>query len=47
VLFVIGGAIYTWCVYDFATFARGTPAPIDAPTRLVRRSLYRFRNVEV
>jgi len=40
VLFAIGGAIYTWCVYDFATFGRGTPAPIDAPTRLVRRGLY-------
>jgi len=46
VLFAIGGAIYTWCVHDFATFGRCTPAPIDAPTRLVRRGLYRFRNVE-
>lgn len=37
----LGGAIYAWCVFDFATFGRGTPAPIDAPTRLVVRGLYR------
>jgi protein-S-isoprenylcysteine O-methyltransferase Ste14 len=37
----LGAAIYTWCVWDFATFGRGTPAPIDAPRRLVVRGLYR------
>ena len=41
-LFLAGAAIYAWCVWDFATFGRGTPAPIDAPTRLVVRGLYRF-----
>lgn len=41
-LFAVGGAIYAWCVWDFASFGRGTPAPIDAPTRLVVRGLYRF-----
>ena len=41
VLLVLGGAIYAWCVWDFATFGRGTPAPIDAPKRLVVRGLYR------
>ena len=41
ILFVIGGAIYTWCVWDFAVFGRGTPAPIDAPKKLVVRGLYR------
>lgn len=41
-LFVWGGAIYAWCVWDFAAFGRGTPAPIDAPKRLVVRGLYRF-----
>lgn len=41
-LFFGGGAIYAWCVWDFATFGRGTPAPIDAPNRLVVRGLYRF-----
>jgi protein-S-isoprenylcysteine O-methyltransferase Ste14 len=37
-----GVAIYLWCAWDFATFGRGTPAPIDAPTRLVVRGLYRY-----
>lgn len=37
-----GAAIYAWCVWDFARFGRGTPAPIDAPKRLVVRGLYRF-----
>ena len=40
-LLAAGAAIYAWCVWDFATFGRGTPAPIDAPTRLVVRGLYR------
>ena len=40
--FVIGGSIYSWCVFDFASFGRGTPAPIDAPKKLVRRGLYRY-----
>ena len=38
----LGGAIYAWCVWDFATFGRGTPAPIDAPKRLVSRGLYHY-----
>ena len=42
VLLAAGGAIYTWCVWDFASFGRGTPAPIDAPRRLVVRGLYRY-----
>lgn len=42
VLFVLGAAIYAWCVWDFATFGRGTPAPIDAPQKLVVRGLYRY-----
>lgn len=41
-LLVLGAAIYAWCVWDFARFGRGTPAPIDAPRRLVVRGLYRF-----
>lgn len=41
-LFAIGGAIYGWCVWDFAAFGRGTPAPIDAPKSLVVRGLYRY-----
>jgi protein-S-isoprenylcysteine O-methyltransferase Ste14 len=41
-LLAVGGAIYAWCVWDFATFGRGTPAPIDAPKRLVVCGLYRY-----
>ncbi len=41
-LLLSGALIYTWCIWDFATFGRGTPAPIDPPTRLVIRGLYRF-----
>lgn len=38
----IGLGFYLWCVLDFALAGRGTPAPIDAPTRLVVRGLYRW-----
>jgi protein-S-isoprenylcysteine O-methyltransferase Ste14 len=41
-LFAAGGAIYLWCVWDFASFGRGTPAPIDAPKQLVVRGLYHY-----
>lgn len=41
-LFGIGAAIYSWCLWDFASFGRGTPAPIDAPKKLVVRGLYRY-----
>ena len=41
-LLALGCAIYAWCVWDFASFGRGTPAPIDAPSRLVVRGLYRY-----
>ena len=39
---LVGTAIYLWCLWDFATFGRGTPAPIDAPKHLVVRGLYRY-----
>jgi protein-S-isoprenylcysteine O-methyltransferase Ste14 len=38
----VGAAIYLWCAWDFATFGRGTPFPLDAPKQLVARGLYRF-----
>ena len=41
-LFAVGGSIYAWCVLDFASFGRGTPFPLDAPKKLVRRGLYRY-----
>ena len=59
VLVLIGGMIYIWCLWDFATFGRGTPAPIDAlckpgrspadtdPGRLVRRDERRTGAVSV
>jgi len=42
VLFTAGGAMYVWCMWDFAVFGRGTPAPIDPPKKLVVRGLYRY-----
>ena len=40
-----GAAIYLWCLWDFASFGRGTPAPVDPPRKLVIRGLYsRVRN---
>ncbi len=41
-MLALGGALYLRCVWDFATFGRGTPAPIDAPKKLVIRGLYRY-----
>jgi protein-S-isoprenylcysteine O-methyltransferase Ste14 len=41
-VFLLGAAIYFWCLWDFATAGRGTPAPIDPPTALVVRGLYRY-----
>lgn len=43
ILFLISGlSIYSWCVWDFVTFGKGTPAPIDAPKHLVVRGLYHY-----
>ena len=41
-ILALGAAIYAWTVWDFATFGRGTPAPIDAPKKLVVRGLYEY-----
>ncbi len=41
-IFAIGSAIYFWCLWDFAVTGRGTPAPIDAPKKLVVKGLYRY-----
>ncbi len=41
-LLVMGAVIYVWCVWDFAAFGHGTPAPFDAPRKLVVRGLYRY-----
>lgn len=42
ICFIVGVAIYLWCAYDFGVAGRGTPAPIDAPKRLVVRGLYQY-----
>ena len=39
---IVGMPIYAWCVWDFARFGGGTPAPIDAPKKLVVRGLYAY-----
>lgn len=39
-LFALGAGLAGWCVWDFAVIGRGTPAPIDAPKRLVTRGPY-------
>lgn len=41
-VFALGGAIYAWCLWDFASFGRGTPLPIEPPKKLVIRGLYRY-----
>ena len=39
---LVGAAILLRCVWDFAVTGRGTLAPIDPPTHLVVRGLYRW-----
>ena len=41
-LFALGIVLYLRSAWDFAAFGRGTPAPIDAPNRLVTRGFYRY-----
>lgn len=42
VLLAIGISILLRCVWDFLVAGKGTLAPVDPPTRLVVRGLYRF-----
>ena len=37
-----GAALALWCIFTFAAFGRGTPAPFDPPRRLVIKGPYRF-----
>jgi protein-S-isoprenylcysteine O-methyltransferase Ste14 len=41
-LLIVGTLIYLICVMEFAVRGRGTPAPIDAPKRLVVSGLYQY-----
>ena len=40
--FATGAVIYLWCQWHFASYGKGTPAPIDAPKKLVVRGLYKY-----
>ncbi len=42
VLFALGLGLYLRAVWDFAVLGKGTPAPIDAPKRLVVQGIYRY-----
>ncbi|MCY4508977.1 MAG: isoprenylcysteine carboxylmethyltransferase family protein [Acidobacteria bacterium] len=41
-LLALGVVLYLRSARDFAVIGKGTPAPIDAPTRLVTRGFYRY-----
>ena len=41
-LFALGAVLYLRSAWDFAAFGHGTPAPIDAPIRLVTGGFYRY-----
>lgn len=41
-IILVGVAAYVWCVWAFAAVGRGTPAPWDAPRRLVAVGPYRW-----
>jgi protein-S-isoprenylcysteine O-methyltransferase Ste14 len=41
-LWALGAAGLAWCAWDFAKKGEGTPAPIDAPKKLVVSGLYRY-----
>ncbi len=40
--FALGGLLYLWCAWDFASAGKGTPAPIDPPKLLVAKGPYRI-----
>jgi len=41
-LMLAGTSLYCWCVWDFISFGKGTPSPIDAPKYLVVRGFYHY-----
>jgi protein-S-isoprenylcysteine O-methyltransferase Ste14 len=42
VVCALGAALALWCLVTFIRIGKGTPAPFDAPRRLVIRGPYRF-----
>jgi len=41
-LAALGLGVYLWCAWEFVSAGQGTPAPIDAPKKLVVSGLNRF-----
>lgn len=41
-LMLLGALLLLTCIWEFALFGRGTLSPLDPPTTLVVRGLYRF-----
>ena len=37
-----GALIYFWCAWDFTFVGKGTPAPFDAPKKVVATDAYQF-----
>jgi protein-S-isoprenylcysteine O-methyltransferase Ste14 len=42
IIAAVGAAIALWCIFTFVWIGKGTPAPFDAPRRLVVRGPYQF-----
>jgi protein-S-isoprenylcysteine O-methyltransferase Ste14 len=42
ITWLLGVSISLWCVWDFVSRGRGTPAPIDPPKELVVGGLYKI-----
>ena len=42
IFLVYGIVLYLWCAWDFVRKGKGTPAPIDAPRKLVVSGPYRY-----
>lgn len=39
---LFGALIYFWCAWDFTFVGMGTPAPFDAPKKVVATGVYQF-----
>jgi protein-S-isoprenylcysteine O-methyltransferase Ste14 len=39
---LLGALLYLWCIWNFATIGRGTPAPIDPPKTLVVSGPFKY-----
>jgi protein-S-isoprenylcysteine O-methyltransferase Ste14 len=41
-VFLTGATLYAWTTLNFAVIGKGTPAPIDAPRKLIVRGPHRY-----